>query len=103
MDFQHQLTLLLRKLRRDTIFSTIEARKLLYACQVFHFDLPGYISLSLDNLERIQDRALKTIYADMNCFNEQSLHLFSLTSIYYADLNTSCYVFFRTIMSHPNN
>ena len=69
---------------------------LLYGCQVYHYSLPDYLSLSL---ERVQKRALKIIYGYDNHYREV-LQMAELKTL--RDRREDlCLKFFNNIVSNP--
>ena len=69
---------------------------LLYGCQVYHYSLPNYLSLSL---ERVQKRALKSIYGYDNHYRE-ALQMAGLKTL--KDRREDlCLKFFNSIVSNP--
>ena len=62
---------LLKRANADTrmlsiAFTTIIRPVLEYACQVWHFNIPGYLS---DDIERVQRRALRIILPELSYNN----------------------------------
>lgn len=72
---------------------------LLYACQVFHYSLPEYLSSAL---ERVQRRAMRIIYGyDVSSYTE-ALKTANINSLSQRR-SKSCQSFFQQTISNPNN
>lgn len=71
---------------------------LLYACQVFHYSLPDYLS---NSLERIQKRALRIIYG-YDLHYSEALSLSGLETLYECR-QRNCTNFFQKIVSNKDD
>ena len=70
----------------------------MYACQVFHYSLPDYLSATL---ERIQKRALKIIYG-YDVSYEHALNLSGLPSLHHKR-EEHCRNFLNNIISNKDD
>ena len=71
---------------------------ILYACQVYHYSIPEYLS---ESLERVQKRALRIVHGYDHSYKEL-LDLSKLTSLFIRR-SELCSKFFCKVMSNPKN